>query len=108
MKAYHCMERKDFENMMRSDDGLLSVGRQWQLFGEEPALKWKGWLDTDVVCVFCASELSDARDFAAEHLTDGVIVELNLAEEELDLVRVDEGYLAVMNEIPQHMIVGLV
>lgn len=89
----------------RTGDDLLSYD-ELEARGEAPAWKWgeaEPGYDGDVVCLF--EDLADAREFAAEYLPDGQILEVDLSDaDDVRITRVSEGYPAVYRRIPARCI----
>lgn len=91
--------------------GLLCYDRLCEE-GMQPTWKWDGdYIDTDVVCLF--EKLSDAKTFAGLFGGQRIVV-LGIPERAdatangLLYVTTDEGYLAVMSEIPAEYITEII
>lgn len=91
-------------------ENLYSFIELWNTTGEQPEYKWNEmpfdfYIDTqdaNVVCLF--ESIEEARDFRANFLTDGIILEINIPEwalsEGISMDRVDEGFPCVYHRIP--------
>lgn len=91
-------------------DTLYSFIELWNTTGEMPEYKWQEMdvdfyvdsMDANVVCLF--ETVDEARNFVADHLPTGKILEINIPEwadsEGLHMDVVEEGFPCVYHRIP--------
>lgn len=85
-------------------DDLLSF-EELEARGDTPEWKYEGEpVDTDVVCLFETE--AEARDFIDTFLADGRLLRVTIPADADDVrvMRVQEGFPAVLRRIPAHYV----